>query len=154
MPGTVRYPHVVLKRADMFVSSSELEGFPMALCEAMACGLPVIATEYHSAVREIIEDGQNGILVPTGDSEALAATMIHLIKDPGERKRLAGNSVEIGLRYSVDAVMERWEQLLKEVKPPERQAACLMAVQKVAFLNSFPGGRGCRTSTCLSCQRT
>lgn len=123
LPGTVRYPHVVLKRADMFVSSSQLEGFPMALCEAMACGLPVIATEYHSAVREIIEDGKNGILVPTGDSEALAATMIYLIKDPGERKRLAGNSVEIGLRYSVDAVMERWEQLLKEVTLPECQAS-------------------------------
>ena len=123
LPGTIRYPHVMLKRADMFVSSSELEGFPMALCEAMACGLPVIATEYHAAVRDIIEDGQNGILVPTGDSEALAATMIHLIDDPHERKRLAENSVEIGTRYSVDAVMERWEQLLNELALPQHQAS-------------------------------
>jgi glycosyltransferase involved in cell wall biosynthesis len=123
LPGTIRYPHVMLKRADMFVSSSELEGFPMALCEAMACGLPVIATEYHAAVRDIIEDGQNGILVPTGDSEALAATMIHLIDDPHERKRLAENSVEIGTRYSVDAVMERWEQLLNELALPQQQAS-------------------------------
>jgi glycosyltransferase involved in cell wall biosynthesis len=123
LPGTIRYPHVMLKRADMFVSSSELEGFPMALCEAMACGLPVIATEYHAAVRDIIEDGQNGILVPTGDSEALAAAMIHLIDDPHERKRLAENSVEIGTRYSVDAVMERWEQLLNELALPQQQAS-------------------------------
>lgn len=122
LPGTIRSPHVVLKQADMFVSSSELEGFPMALCEAMACGLPVIATEYHSAVRDIIEDGQNGILVPMGDSEALAATMVHLINDPHERKRLAENSVEISTRYSVDAVMERWEKLLNEVAVPQLQA--------------------------------
>ena len=121
LPGAVRTPHVALKRAEMFVSSSELEGFPMALCEAMACGLPVVAAEYHSAVSDIIEDGQNGILVPKGDSEALAATMIHLINDPRERKRLAENSVEIGTRYSVDAVMERWEQLLKEVASPQHQ---------------------------------
>lgn len=93
----------------------------MALCEAMACGLPVVAAEYHSAVSDIIEDGQNGILVPKGDSEALAAAMIHLINDPRERKRLAENSVEIGTRYSVDAVMERWEQLLKEVASPQHQ---------------------------------
>jgi len=122
LPGAVKTPHVVLKRADMFVSSSELEGFPMALCEAMACGLPVVAAEYHSAVSDIIEDGQNGILVPTGDSEALAASMIRLIDDPRERKRLAENSVEIGTRYSVDAVMERWEQLLKGVAFPQHQA--------------------------------
>ena len=123
LPGTIRYPHVMLKRADMFVSSSELEGFPMALCEAMACGLPVIATEYHTAVRDIIENGQNGILVPTGDSGALAATMIHLIDDPHERKRLAENSVDIGTRYSVDAVMEKWEQLLNELALPQHQAS-------------------------------
>jgi len=122
LPGTIRYPHVVLKRADMFVSSSELEGFPMALCEALACGLPVIATEYHSAVRDIVEDGHNGILVPPGDEETLAATMIRLIEDPRERDRLTTNSVEIGLRFSVKVVMERWEQLLEEVKPPQRQA--------------------------------
>ena len=123
LPGTIRYPHVMLERADMFVLSSELEGFPMALCEAMACGLPVIATEYHAAVSDIIEDGQNGILVPTGDSEALAAKMIHLIDDPHERKRLAENSVEIGTRYSVDAVMERWEQLLNELALHQHQAS-------------------------------
>ena len=94
----------------------------MALCEAMACGLPVVAAEYHCAVSDIIEDGQNGILVPTGDSESLADTMIRLINDPRERKRLAENSVEIGVRYSVNAVMARWEQLLKEVALPQHQA--------------------------------
>lgn len=87
----------------------------MALCEAMACGLPVIATEYNSGVRDIVQDGQNGILVPPGDPVSLAAAMMRLIKDPRERERLAENSVEIGTRFSVDAVMEKWEQLLKEV---------------------------------------
>ena len=123
LPGTVKHPHVVLKRADMFVSSSELEGFPMALCEALACGLPVIATEYHSAVRDIVEDGHNGIIVPPGASAPLAAAMIRLIDNPDERDRLAANGVEIGIRFSVDAVMEKWEQLLKEVASPQHQAS-------------------------------
>jgi len=115
IPGTVRQPHPVLKQADVFVSSSEVEGFPMALCEALACGLPVIAAEYHSAVREIIEDGKNGILVPVGDPDLLAAAIIRLIQNPRERKRLSENGIEIGIRFSVDAVMEKWGQLLKEV---------------------------------------
>ena len=122
LPGMVRHPHVVLKRADMFVSSSELEGFPMALCEAMACGLPVITTEYHSAVHDIVKDGYNGIIVPAGDEGVLADTMIQLIEDPGERTRLADNSPEIGIHFSVDAIMERWDQLLKEVTFPQNQA--------------------------------
>ena len=115
LPGTIKHPHVVLKQSQLFVSSSELEGFPMALCEAMACGLPVIAAEYNSGVCDIVQDGQNGILVPPGDPVALAAAMMRLIKDPRERESLAANGVEIGIRYSVDAVMEKWEQLLKEV---------------------------------------
>jgi glycosyltransferase involved in cell wall biosynthesis len=122
LPGTVKHPHVLLKRSDMFVSSSELEGFPMALCEAMACGLPVITTEYHSAAHDIVKDGHNGIIVPAGDEQVLAETMIQLIEDPGERTRLADNSPEVGIRFSVDAVMERWEQLLKEVTFPQNQA--------------------------------
>jgi GalNAc-alpha-(1->4)-GalNAc-alpha-(1->3)-diNAcBac-PP-undecaprenol alpha-1,4-N-acetyl-D-galactosaminyltransferase len=122
LPGTVRHPHQLLKKADMFVSSSELEGFPMALCEAMACGLPVIAAEYHSAVHDIVEDGHNGIIVPAGDEQVLADTMIQLIEDPGERTRLAANSPEIGIRFSVDAIMKRWEQLLKEVTFSQNRA--------------------------------
>jgi glycosyltransferase involved in cell wall biosynthesis len=123
LPGAVRHPHDVIKRGEIFVLSSELEGFPMALCEAMACGLPVITTEYHSAVRDIVEDGQNGILVPPGDSAPLAEAMMGLIENPRERKRLAANGVEIGMRFSVDAVMKRWEQLLKEVAFPHCQGA-------------------------------
>jgi glycosyltransferase involved in cell wall biosynthesis len=97
LPGTVRHPHAMLKKGEIFVSSSDVEGFPMALCEAMACGLPVISTEYHSGVRDIIEDGQNGILVPAGDPAALVAAMMRLIKDPNERELLAENGVEIGI---------------------------------------------------------
>ena len=115
LPGTVKHPHVLLKKSDLFVSSSVLEGFPMALCEALACGLPVIATEYHSAIRDIVEDGQNGILVPPGDAGSLADAMIRLIENPQERKHLAENGAKLGERYSVAAVMKKWDQLLNEV---------------------------------------
>ena len=97
----------------------------MALCEAMACGLPVIAAEYNSGVCDIVQDGQNGILVSPGDPVPLAAAMMRLIKDPRERESLAANGVEIGIRFSVDAVMEKWGQLLKEVAITKHEVSVL-----------------------------
>ena len=64
--GIVKNPHSLISKADLFVLPSRFEGFPMALCEAMACGLAVISTEYHGGVREIIDEGVNGVLVPRG----------------------------------------------------------------------------------------
>lgn len=115
LPGAIKRPHSLLKRGNLFVLCSDYEAFPMALCEAMACGLPVIATDYSSAVHDIVENGQNGILVPTGDSKLLADAIIHLINHPNERNQLAEKSVEVGMRFSLDSVMEIWEKLLVDV---------------------------------------
>ncbi len=122
LPGAVKQPHSRLKRADLFVLSSELEGFPLALCEAMACGLPVISTEYHSAVRDIVRDGENGILVRSGDIDALAAAMDRLMGDGSERTRLGAHGVSIGDRFAVDRVAGIWERMLNEVVYGRRRA--------------------------------
>ena len=67
LPGLVTNVPDYLRQADLFVMPSRIEGFPMALCEAMACGLPVLAADCLSGPREIIEDGVNGGLVQTED---------------------------------------------------------------------------------------
>lgn len=111
LPGAVRSPASVLSQADVFVSSSRLEGFPMALCEAMACGLPVIATEYHEGVREIVQDGVNGLLVPGNDPDALAAAMDRLMTDSEARRRLGEEAALITGRYGIGQVGADWERL-------------------------------------------
>lgn len=117
LPGLAPDPYPVLAGSDLFVLSSQLEGFPMALCEAMACGLPVIATEYHEGVREIVRDGDNGVLVPPSNQGALAAAMDRLMSDDAERRRLAARAVEIRERFGATRVMNTWTALVEATAP-------------------------------------
>ena len=64
----------------------------MALCEAMASGVPAVAMEYRPGVREIVRDGVDGVVVPAGDVPALAAAMGRLMDDPAERRRLGARA--------------------------------------------------------------
>ena len=67
----------------------------MALCEAMACGLPVLAADCLSGPRDIIGDGFDGMLVATEDVDALVAGLDALMSDPAKRQQLAQNAPQI-----------------------------------------------------------
>ncbi|CAM2061033.1 hypothetical protein DSUL_60114 [Desulfovibrionales bacterium] len=99
-------------QSDLFVLSSRYEGFPNALCEAMAHGLPVIAANCPSGPAEIIQNGENGLLVPVEDPKALAVVLDHLLGDNALRSELSIKAQNVLDRFSAKQVMSQWEKLL------------------------------------------
>lgn len=96
--------------------SSDVEGMPNAMLEAMALGLPVVATDCPpGGPRMVITDGENGLLVPVGDENALAAAINRLIEDPQLADRLGRNAAKISERASADVVFREWEKYLLEI---------------------------------------
>jgi glycosyltransferase involved in cell wall biosynthesis len=92
-----------LARADLFVLPSHHEGMPVSLIEAMAAGLPVVATNV-GGIPDLVTDGENGLLVPPGQPTVLAEALARLMRDPGTRTRmgLAGRQMAIE-RHDLDA---------------------------------------------------
>lgn len=112
LPGFTSDPAAVFARADLYVQPSRAEGFPNALCEAMAHGLPIVASDCAPGVRAIVRNGVDGLLVRPRSVTALAAALDRLMSDDGQRLMLARRAPEIAARFSADDIMRQWEALL------------------------------------------
>jgi glycosyltransferase involved in cell wall biosynthesis len=118
LPGAVRRLGDEMERASLFVLSSRFEGFPLILIEAMSKGLPIVSFDCPTGPRDVIEDHRNGLLVPSGDIDALAASILELIADSGLRRRLGTAAALTARKYTIEAIGPRWEQLLDAVQAP------------------------------------
>ena len=100
--------------SSMLVMSSHYEGFPMVMIEAMACGLPAVCFDFKCGPRDIIVEGENGLIVPDGDIEGLAEAMMTLMEDEELRKRMGENTKRVVETYSEERVMGQWINLYEE----------------------------------------
>ena len=106
----------LMNAADAYVMSSAWEGMPMVLLEAEACGLPVVATDV-GGNSEVILNNKSGYIVPPGDSEALAAAMMKMMALPEAERRAMGRAgrAHIEANYSLERVVDQWEELYREL---------------------------------------
>jgi glycosyltransferase involved in cell wall biosynthesis len=106
----------LLRAADLLALSSDLESFGIVLIEAMACGLPVIATDL-PGVRAVVEDGRTGLIVPRGDAGAIAGAIGRLVRaEPAAREAMgAAGRAACEERWGWPSVVGRVEQVYEDV---------------------------------------
>ena len=115
LPGTQADIGRVYAAADVFALPSRFEGFPNALLEAMAAGVPSVAADCPTGPREIIRDEHDGLLVSAEDVVALTGALSRLINDPQLRGRLGAAGAEVTDRYGPDKIQARWDALVADV---------------------------------------
>lgn len=105
-----------IPRAEIFAYSSNSEGMPNSLLEAMALGMPVVATDCPSGgPATIIENGVNGLLTTVGDEEEFAEAMRRLLKDKELAKELGKNALKIREIANGDAIVKSWRDYIETV---------------------------------------
>ncbi len=115
MPGFESHPEKWLAQATIFVLPSRWEGFGHVLVEALAAGVPVVSAWAPHGPADILDDGETGIMVPTGNAAALGAAMDRLLIDEGLRGRLAGAGRKTAQRFSLPVIAGRYGDLIEDV---------------------------------------
>ena len=109
--------NIVERIADssLFVMSSDYEGFPNALAEAMSVGLPVVSTDFFTGSAKEMIGNDCGMIVPVGDLTAMTEAIKSCLLDPVESVRMGRNGMNISERYSKDKVLYMWRSAIENV---------------------------------------
>lgn len=117
LPGPVEDPGELLRTARLLVVPSRSEGSPNVVVEAMAAGVPVVATSV-GGVPELVDPGQTGLLVPPDDPAALADAVIATLRDPAAAAARAARARQVVTdRHALPAVVDAWLGLYRELCP-------------------------------------
>lgn len=105
-----------LMASSIFAMSSDFEGLPLVLGEAMACGVPCVSVDCAPGIREIIADGVDGLVVPPRNPQILAEAICRLIEDEQLRRTMGAAARANIQRFSTDAIMRRWHEVFDMVE--------------------------------------
>jgi glycosyltransferase involved in cell wall biosynthesis len=102
-------PYKFIKMSDLYVHTCLFEGFANAIIEAMACGVPVIAINCPYGPKDIINNGENGLLVPMNDEGALVEAMVKLFHDKRLRNNISETGAEKVMEFSLKGMVQKYE---------------------------------------------
>jgi glycosyltransferase involved in cell wall biosynthesis len=101
-------PLPLMARSQICALASQTEGLPMSLLEAMTCGVPVVSTDCPAGPAFLLEHGASGLLVPVGDSDAIAEAVIRIARDDDLRRVLVASGLKRAEAFSPAAVASRY----------------------------------------------
>jgi len=101
--------------AELFVMSSDFEGFPNVLLEAIAIGLPVISTDFATGIARELVGEENGIIVPVGNVEKMAAAIDAMLSNDEMRHRMGRNNKEKAKKYYTKEIIQQWNEALDRI---------------------------------------
>lgn len=101
--------------SSLLAMSSNYEGFPMVMIEAMSCGLPVVTFDYKCGPRDIITPEVNGLIVPNGDIQAFADALVRVMTHTEMRRDMGRAALAVTERYSLETVMKSWNNLFEKL---------------------------------------
>ncbi len=104
----------LMRSFDVLVHTSRWEGLPRVFPEAMATGLPIVATRVDGAP-EAIEDGVNGVLLDPGDVEGMAAALLRLVRDPALRRSMGAAGLSRARAWDIDLMVREQERLYEDL---------------------------------------
>ena len=105
-----------IKDASLFVLSSDYEGLPNALMEAMALGLPVISTDCGGGgARALIDHGKDGLIVPCGDVDTLASALRESLSNPDVMRLYSQNARHKAATFATEHIVAQWEAYIEQI---------------------------------------
>lgn len=116
LPGITKNIETAFAEASLFVLPSRFEGYPNALLEALAAGLPVIATSGPSGASEILDNGKHGLVVKPGDTVALAAALDRMMSNPELRSAYGAKARNAVAELNVERIGRQWLDLLAALR--------------------------------------
>lgn len=106
---------VLLQKAKIFVLTSRVEGFPMSLIEAMSQGCVGVSFSVGQAIEDIINNGEDGIIVKDGDCDAFSESLIKLMSDESKIQKMSATGRTNIKRFEDSVIIDKWNKMLKEV---------------------------------------
>jgi len=110
----------IYDRADIYLNSSVVDNMPLSIIEAFCCGLPVVSTDA-GGIPYLIKDGETGLLVETGDYNALAARAIRLFEDENLARKIVENAREESRKYRWETVRNDWLEFYRETNKTSKK---------------------------------
>ena len=110
--GNVKNTYEYLKNSDIYLMTSLQEGFPNALSEGLATGLPAVVFKCHDGIKKLVIDNYNGYCIDEGNIKEYINKCVYLANNKNINNEFGNNSIEVANKYSPDKVLSIWEKLL------------------------------------------